>query len=122
VQGNKNETNMLRLAAGSMAFLGGASLVNKYYSLGGQRDQQGSLTLTNRKALSAQLELARQLAREAATAAKQRVGLVPVAARLAYQLGVAKREGDDEEKLAALEAYWESAFWSDLAARSAASK
>ena len=80
----------------------------------------GVLTLSNRKALSAQLELARQLAKEAAAKAKTAVGYVPVAARLAYQLGVARREGNDEDKLMALEAYWESAFWSELAANSAA--
>ncbi|MBL8751244.1 MAG: FHA domain-containing protein [Planctomycetes bacterium] len=115
---SRSETNMLRLAAGSMAFLKGASLVNKYYSLGGQRDQAGDLVLTNRKALSAQLDLARQLAREAAANAKRALGFVPVATRMAYQLGVAKREGDDEEKLQALESFWESAFWSQLAAHS----
>lgn len=118
VSGQKNETNMLRLAAGSLAFLKGASLVNKYYSLGGQTDEAGTFTLTSRKALSAQLDLARKLAREAAARAKLAVGFVPVAARIAYQLGVARREGDDEEKLQALEAYWESAFWSELAASS----
>lgn len=118
ITGKAAETNMLRLAAGSMAFLKGASLVNKYYSLGGQRDQAGELTLSNRKALSAQLDLARQLAREAAAKAKRAVGFVPIAARMAYQLGVAKREGNDQDKLAALEAYWESAFWSELLANS----
>ena len=122
IPGKENEANMLRLAAGSMAFLKGASLVNKYYSLGGQRDQQGNLVLTNRKALSAQLDLARQLAREAAAKARQNVGYVPVAARLAYQLGVASREGNDDDKLQALEAFWEAAFWSELAANSTAAK
>lgn len=116
VEGKKHETNMLRLAAGSMAFLKGASLINKYYSLGGQQDQQGTLTLTNRKALASQLDLARQLAREAAARAKRAVGFVPVAARIAYQTGIASREGNDEDKLLALESYWESAFWSELAA------
>ncbi|MEO6594034.1 MAG: FHA domain-containing protein [Planctomycetota bacterium] len=122
ITGKKNETNLLRLAAGSMAFLKGASLINKYYSLGGQRDKEGELTLTNRKALSAQLDLARQLAREAAAKAKKAVGFVPMAARYAYQIGIAKREGNDEEKLAALEACWESAFWSELAAGSTNTK
>jgi uncharacterized protein len=120
--GKKDDTVMLRLAAGSGAFLKGASLINKYYSLDGQRSATGELQLTNRKALSAQLDLARQLAREAASTAKQRTGFVPVASRIAYQLGIAKREGDDEEKLAALEAFWESAFWSQLAGRSVAAK
>jgi predicted S18 family serine protease len=116
ITGTKNENNLLRLAAGSMAFLRGASLVNKYYSLGGVKDEQGTLTLTNRKALSAQLDLGRQLAREAAAKAKKAAGYVPIAARIAYQLGVAKREGDDDEKLQALQSFWESAFWSELAA------
>jgi hypothetical protein len=118
----KTETNLLRLAAGSMAFLKGASLVNKYYSLGGTTDESGTLVLSNRKALSTQLDLARLLAREAAAKSKQVAGYVPVAARLAYQLGLAKREGDDEEKLAALESLWESAFWCELAASSPAAK
>jgi hypothetical protein len=122
ISGTKNENNLLRLAAGSMAFLRGASLVNKYYSLGGVKDEQDKLTLTNRKALSAQLDLGRQLAREAAAKAKKGGGFVPVAARIAYQLGIAKREGDDEEKLAALEAFWESAFWSELAATATPAK
>jgi predicted S18 family serine protease len=121
ISGKQKEMTLLRLAAGSMAFLKGASLVNKYYSLGGENDAKGNLTLTNRKALSAQLDLGRELAREAAAKAKQAVGFVPIASRLAYQLGVAKREGNsDEDKLAALEAYWESAFWSELAANSPA--
>lgn len=122
ITGTKNENNLLRLAAGSTAFLRGASLVNKYYSLGGVKDEQGTLTLTNRKALSAQLDLGRQLAREAAAKAKKAANCVPVAARIAYQMGVAKREGDDEEKLAALEAFWESAFWSELAATATSAK
>jgi predicted S18 family serine protease len=111
-------SNLLRLAAGSLSFLKGASLVNKYYSLGGEVDAAGTLTLTNIKALGQQLDLARQLAREAAQKAKARVGFVPVAARLAYQLGVARRERDDKQKIQALEAFWESAFWSELAASS----
>lgn len=122
ITGTKNENNLLRLAAGSMAFLRGASLVNKYYSLGGVKDEQGTLTLTNRKALSAQLDLGRQLAREAAAKAKKAAGYVPVAARIAYQLGVAKREGDDDEKLQALQSFWESAFWSELAATATPAK
>lgn len=122
ITGTKNENNLLRLAAGSMAFLRGASLVNKYYSLGGVKDEQGTLTLTNRKALSAQLDLGRQLAREAAAKAKKAAGYVPIAARIAYQLGVAKREGDDDEKLEALQSFWESAFWSELAATATPAK
>ena len=55
-------------------------------------------------------------AREAAARAKAAAGFVPTAARLAYQSASARREGNDEDKLAALAAYWQSSFWSDLVA------
>jgi len=111
---------MVRLAAGIDAFLGSALLVNTYYALGGQRDKAGKIVLANRKALSAQLDLARGFAREAAARAQASAGFIPVAARLSYQLAGATREGDDDDKLAALQAYWQSAQWSELAARLAA--
>jgi uncharacterized protein len=114
------DQSLLRLAASSMAFLKGASLVNKYYALGGHRDGDGNLTLTNRKALTSQLDLGKQLAREAAAKARQAIGFVPIASRLAWQLGCAKRDGNDDERLSALEAFQESTFWSELAASSPA--
>ena len=109
---------MVRLAAGIDAFLGSALLVSTCFALGGQR---GKIVLANRKALSAQLDLARRLAREAAARAQASAGFIPVAARLSYQVAGAIREGDDDDKLAALQAYWQTAQWSQLAARLAAS-
>lgn len=113
--GEQGQT-LMRLAAGSLAYLQGASLVNKYYSLAGNTDENGKLTLRNRKALSTQLDLARVHAREAAAKAKAAVGFVPGAARLEYMHGNALREGDDEDKLQALSSYWGSAFWSEMVA------
>lgn len=107
---------LMRLAAGSQAYLEGASLVNKYYSLAGNTDENGKLTLRNRKALSTQLDLARTHAREAAGKAKAAVGFVPGAARQEYMHANALREGDDEDKLQALSGYWASAFWSEMVA------
>lgn len=114
--GASDGVKLMRLAAAGSAYLDGATLVNKWYSLGGSLDKNGALVLENRRALSAELDLARRNAREAAARAKATAGFVPTAARLAYQSASARREGNDEDKLAALAAYWQSSFWSDLLA------
>lgn len=106
---------LMRFAAAQLAYLGGATLVNKWYSLSASLDKDGKLVLDNRRALTAQLELARRSAREAATRAKASAGFVPAAARLAYQTGNALREGSDEDKLQSLSAYWQATFWSEIA-------
>lgn len=115
VYGKGEEVNLIRLAAGATAYVGAAKLVNKYYSLGARPQQDGSFTLDNRKALTFQLDAGRRSAREAAALVDGALGFVPAAAQLEYQLGVAKREGNDEDKLQALEHFWASAFWSNLA-------
>jgi pSer/pThr/pTyr-binding forkhead associated (FHA) protein len=107
---------LINLAAAGYAFLDGAKLVNKWYSLGAAFDDRGGVVLENRRALTAQLDLARRNAREAAARAQASAGFVPAPARLAYQVGNARREGNDEEKLAALASYWQASLWSELAA------
>jgi hypothetical protein len=114
--GASDGVKLMRLAAAGTAYLDGATLVNKWYSLGMNFDKAGNLILDNRRALSAELELARRNAREAAARAKTSAGFIPTAARLAYQSASARREGSDEDKLQALAAYWQSSFWSDLVA------
>lgn len=117
---NRDKTSdgakLINLAAAAYAFLDGAKLVNKWYSLGAAFDARGGVVLENRRALTAQLDLARRNAREAAARAKASAGFVPTPARLAYQVGNARREGNDEEKLAALASYWQASLWSELAA------
>jgi pSer/pThr/pTyr-binding forkhead associated (FHA) protein len=114
--GPNDGVKLMQLAAASYAFLDGAKLVNKWYSLGGSYDANGGVVLENRRALTAQLELARRNAREAATRAKESIGFVPTPARLAFQVAGARREGNDSEKLTALASYWQATFWSELAA------
>jgi uncharacterized protein len=119
-EGSKSASDgfkLMKLGAASESFILGGKLVNKYYSLGGRFDKNGDFTLENRRALSGQLELARSNAREAAARSKKAAGFIPSPARLAYQLGNAEREGNDEEKLHALTSYWMAAFWSELAAQ-----
>lgn len=114
--GDDGPKNLMRLAAGVDAYFTAAGLVNKYYALGAEFSKSGDITLTRRKALTAQLEQARLHAREAAGRAKATAGFIPVAARLDYQHATAMREGTDSDKLDALNNYWTSAFWSELAA------
>jgi hypothetical protein len=108
--------NLLRLAAGIDAYLNASGLVNKHYALGATEGDDGTV-LNQRKALTAQLEQARLHAREAAARAQAAAGFVPVAARLGYQHAGALREGNDDDKLSALNSYWASAAWSELAAK-----
>lgn|GEM_PF-893798 len=115
---DRRESQALRrLAAARMAFLGGASLLNKWHSLGAHKisADDDSVTIENRRALSAQLDRARSNALEAAGRAKAEVGFIPTAARLEFQNANATREGSDNDKLDALEAYWSSIFWSEFA-------
>jgi hypothetical protein len=116
VTGQKAEADLLRLAAGSMAFLKGASLVNKYYSLGGHprcrrhvdaRQPQGAVDAAG-SGPSARSGSRGEGEGPLRLRAGRRPPRLPARSRQA--------EGDDEEKLAALEAFWESAFWCELAA------
>ncbi len=111
-----DHAKLVNLAAASYAFLDGARLVNKWYSLGAGFDSRGGVVLENRRALTAQLDLARRNARVAAARAKASTGFVPSPARLYYQIANARREGNDDEKLAALASYWQASLWSELAA------
>lgn len=113
--GEKPETAMIRLSAGVMAFIQSAGLINKYYSLGYQKQQDGSAVLTQRRALSSQLDLSKRAALAAAGEAKKALGFIPATAKLSFENANALREGDDADKLDALNDYWQSAFWSRLA-------
>lgn len=115
-----NGERLLRLAAASRAYLVGSKLLNKWYGLQPQVDKEtGNLQLSNRRALTAQLELAHRNALEAAARAKAQAGFIPTAARLAFQSGNSQREGNDDDKIDALGEYWTSTFWSEFAASSA---
>jgi len=106
---------LFQMAFGALAYVGAATLVNKYYGLRAEKQKDGTSIIKNRRALSHQLQAAKKSALEAASVAKNKVGFIPVSAQLSFQLGNAKREGDDAEKLEALESYWAATFWSNLA-------
>ncbi len=104
-----------QLAFGVYSYLGAAGLVNKYYSLQGSLEEDGTVKLGNRRALTYQLDLARQRSLEAAGRCKEKLGFVPAASLFNHQLGTALREGSDEDKLEALQSYWTSTLLSELA-------
>lgn len=112
---DRPEAAMIRLSAGVMAFIQSGGLINKYYSLSYQRQEDGTAVLTQRRALSSQLDLAKRAALAAAGEAKKLVGFIPATARLSYENASAMREGNDDDKLEALQDYWMSAFWSHMA-------
>ncbi|MGF1655822.1 MAG: S16 family serine protease [Verrucomicrobiales bacterium] len=106
---------ILQLGYGMNAFLGSANLVNKYYCLSATIDPQGNVVLGNRRALAAQLDLARQRTLQVAAHCKRELGFVPSAVSMQYQLGIALREGNDEDKLQALDSFWMATSYGNLA-------
>lgn len=114
-RGESGDVALLRLGAGARAYLSAGSLVNKHYAIGAEANEDGTFTLSNRRALTFQLDQARLRAREAAGRCRDRLGFVPSAALTSYERGLAFREGNDDDKLSALEEFWSATFWSDLA-------
>jgi len=110
-----HERALYQIALGNQAYLQAASLVNKSYSLGVGKDEKGALRLENRQLLTAQLDEARRRALHAAARCQQVLGFIPSTCKVQYQLGVAYREGDDEQKLLALDSFWGATRSADIA-------
>ena len=93
----------------------GASLVNKHYSLGAQLNEDGSFVLSNKRALGSMIDRAKRRALEQAGAFKQKYGFIPDSVRMNFQLATGLREGDDVDKLEALQSYWACAQLCEVA-------
>ncbi|MEM6915043.1 MAG: S16 family serine protease [Verrucomicrobiota bacterium] len=113
--GDPMEAAFLHLGAGSVAYLMGASLVNKHYSLGAQMKEDGTFVLSNKRALGAMIDRAKQRALEEAGAFEAKFGFIPDSVRMNFQLATGLREGDDVDKLEALQAYWSCAQLCEVA-------
>lgn len=111
---NPVESVLFQLGSGMEAYLVSAGIVNKYYSLGGKFNQDGTVTLKNRKVIGVMLQRARLRALEEAGEMKARHGFIPDSVKVNFQLATALREGSDEDKLNALNAYWRAAYLCDL--------
>lgn len=105
------------LGAGAFSYLGSASLVNKYYCLSPQRQEDGSVKFLNRKALGNMLNSARAHTLRRANETRETIGMLPQSVRFNFHLAEALRESsDDSDKLAALDAYWRSSLLCEIAA------
>ena len=107
--------NQLSLSASPYAKLGpsmmlyaeASSLIAKYYSLGADMGEGGTIKSVKEKALISMLEFALQNTRESVALAKQN-GVDPVFAILYYEAAQSLREGSVEEKLTALAYLWQA--------------
>ena len=102
---------LFAVAAGSHAYLASAALQNKFYALD---FKDGAIQ--HRAALSAQMSAAREAALAGVARVKAALGRVPVRVVVEFNHAEELREGDDNDKLDALAAYWRTSFAAELAA------
>ncbi|MCE9575174.1 MAG: hypothetical protein K8W52_18625 [Deltaproteobacteria bacterium] len=105
------------LAGSELSFFKSSLLVSKWYSLGVETDEISGRpkSVEHEKAFIHMLDSADRSARENARAARVATGSIPIQARLAYQNAKVLREGDVADKLAALQAFWQSSTYSQTA-------
>ena len=109
--------NLMLLAGNELAYFKSAELVAKYYSLSVKTDPNtGRFSgVEHEKAFLNMLLSAERAARASARAARIATGAIPVQAKLAYQIASVQRDGDVNDKLEALAAYWSSSAFSQTA-------
>lgn len=108
----------VNLGSSLTAYSQSASLIAKYYSLGAQVDEFGSIVGYDRQSsLADMLDLADQRAREWLSVV---AGEDPVAPLYYYENARLLRTGDANEQLSALNYYWQSAILSETLAAFAA--
>ncbi|MBT8495088.1 MAG: hypothetical protein KJO07_18730, partial [Deltaproteobacteria bacterium] len=108
----------LQVLGGSiLTYFKSSILISRWYSLGVQRDRYTgkAIAIKHNKAFINMLENAERTAREHAHAAKVAVGHVPVQARIEYQKARVLREGNIDDKMKALEAFWAASSYSQTA-------
>ena len=102
---------LLAVASGSHAYRSAAALQNKYYALGYKDGAIG-----RRVALTAQMSAAREAALAGVARVKAVTGRVPSRVVTEFNHAEQMREGSDDDKIAALSAYWRASFAAELAA------
>ena len=112
---NKLESALFKLGSGSEAYIVSAGIVNKYYSLRAKMQPDGTVSIKNKKVIGVMLQRARQRALEEAGNLNEKHGFIPDSVKVNFQLASSLREGDDNDKLNALSAYWRAAYLCDLA-------
>lgn len=109
--------DMVRLAGSLASYVDAAVLIAKYYSLEGVTDDRGEVQKLGRgHVLPRMLDLAKVRARIHAARARRLAGEVPVAARLAYQIGRSWEDAPSiPARLQALKQYWRASMLSQMA-------
>jgi len=108
---------MVRLAGSLSAYVDAAVLIAKYYSLEAVTNDSGDVQSLGRgHVLPRMLELAEVKARIHAARAKKHGGEVPVAARLAYQIGRSWQDAPSiPARIEALQQFWRASMLSQMA-------
>ncbi len=104
------------LAAGQLGALDAALVLAKYITIGLAADDRGSVAGVDHEASFAQLlAAAERNARASARAAKIATGVIPMRAKLAYELALVERGGDVNDRLDALGELWAATVMSQTA-------
>jgi len=110
-------SSLAQLAGALSSFFASSSLMARFFSIGVKFDESGETRGVEREAaLDESISLAEVKARENAALALKHTGSIPETARIAYQIGlVLLEQGDYQDKLEALEHFWRSSVWSQVA-------
>jgi len=105
------------LGSSIMTYFRSSLLISRWYSLGVKKDRTTgkAVQVAHEKAFINMIESAERSARAHAHSAKVAIGKVPIQSRIAYQRARVLREGDLDDKLKALEAFWASSSYSQTA-------
>ena len=116
-KGREVASSIADLAGALDRYISASVVIARHYTLALELDDNGRITGIGReKALITMLTLAERMAREHAARARAATGTIPVTAQLTYQIARAYREGArPEDKLTALEQFWRSSLFSQLA-------
>lgn len=107
---------LMSLAGNELAYYKAGELIAKYYSLNIKTDYTGRVSsVEHEKAFQNMITSAERSSRASARAARIATGSIPIQAKLAYQNASVLREGDINDKIQALAAYWSSTAFSNTA-------
>jgi hypothetical protein len=107
-----------QLGFGVFSYLFSAYLLDKWYGLSpdyAELVKNNVLTFRNERALSFQIDSAKQDALIAAAECKSKLGFVPSFVEFEFQLANGRREGDERDKLDSLLDCWHATFYAHLA-------
>jgi len=108
--------HLARLSGALSSFFASSSLITRYVVLEVRKEGGEVKGLRREKGLDIMLTLAEEAARVHAAAALDRLAMVPVSARIEYELGCWRRGSEDlSERLDALSHFWRASKWCQLA-------